>query len=213
MKVSEHKHSPLGKLVFGIAGASGAPIALALLGELSALPITIYLVFTETGAKVFELETGIRASKDDIVKAIKTEKADESAKISAKIHQYESTNFFAPPASGTHLWDAMVICPASAGICGKIAAGIGDDLVARCADIAIKENRKLILVVRESPMSAVLLENLLRLSRLGVRVIPPVLTFYHEPKDMADQITFWVTKVLDELGITSSLIRRWGDEA
>ena len=197
-------------IVFAISGASGAPIALKLLKELFQFQLTIYLVFSETGKKIFQMETHTPPDAKKIIESAKNEFGKLKRCVLAKVIQYEQDNLFAPPASGTNPWDAMVICPASAGACGRIASGTGEDLIARCADVAIKEKRKLILLVRESPLSPLLLENLSRLSRAGAIILPPVLTFYHEPESQEEQINFWVAKVLDILGFPHKLIKRWG---
>jgi len=205
-----NKTVPPTAIVLAITGASGAPIALTLLKELLQFQLTIHLVFSETGKKIFRMETRAPAEAKKIIESAKKEFAKQKKHILAKVIQYEENNFFAPPASGTNLWEAMVICPASAGICGRIASGTGEDLIARCADVALKEKRKLILLVRESPLSQLLLENLLRLSRAGAVILPPMLTFYHQPESQEEQINFWVAKVLDILGFPHKLIKRWG---
>ncbi len=205
--------TPVEELVFGITGASGAPLALALFTELIKHDMAIHLIFTVTGLQLFQMETGIKADAGSMIEKASETLARRGCNVKAKVHQYSPTNFFAPPASGSRLWDAMVICPASAGMCGRIAGGSGDDLVARCADVAIKEKRKIVLVVRESPMSPILLGNLLELSRAGVVVLPPVLTYYHRPTGVEDMERFWVGRVLDALGLSHDLLKRWGEYA
>ncbi len=198
-------------LVLGITGASGSPLALRLFTYLLPYPVTLNLVFTETGSQLFQMETGVKATKDKMIEFAEPRLKEIGESIKAKVNQYEPSNLFAPPASGSNLWEAMVICPASAGMCGRIASGSGEDLIARCADVSLKERRTLILVVRESPMSLILLKNLITLTEAGAIVIPPVITYYHEPKTLEDELTFWVGRILDKLGLTHHLLKRWGE--
>jgi 4-hydroxy-3-polyprenylbenzoate decarboxylase len=104
----------------------------------------------------------------------------------------------------------MVICPCSMGTVGRIAAGLSGTLIERAADVMLKEDRPLLLVPREMPLSALHLENLLKLARLGVRIVPPMPAFYHQPQTMADLVDFVVGKLLDQLGLEHDLFKRWG---
>ena len=120
----------------------------------------------------------------------------------------------APPSSGTHLTRGMVITPCSMGTLGRIAAGIGDNLVSRAADVTLKEHRKLIIVPRESPLNQIHLKNLLTLSQCGVCIIPPVLTFYLKDfQSMDGQINYTLGKVMDQLGLAHDLYTRWGNHS
>ncbi|HSQ06701.1 MAG TPA: flavin prenyltransferase UbiX, partial [Chromatiaceae bacterium] len=117
----------------------------------------------------------------------------------------------APVASGTNPPDAMVVCPCTTGTLASIAAGVSGDLIDRAADVAMKEGRKLILVVRETPFSAIHLENMLRLARAGAVIMPANPGFYFNPASVADIIDFMVARVLDHLGVAHQLGRRWGE--
>lgn len=206
-----HKEVPK-SIILGISGASGAPISLSLFTILASHRLKLELIFSQVGAKVFKMETGIEPKLEALIDFAQKKLSYDGLTLQAEIHQYHPDNLFAAPASGTNLWDAMVICPASAGICGRIASGSGEDLMARCADVALKERRKLIIVLRESPLSAILIENLLKLTNAGAIIIPPVLTFYHEPKTQEEQIDFWVGRIIDHLGLPSKSLKRWGEK-
>ena len=121
--------------------------------------------------------------------------------------------WFAPVASGSNPADAMVVCPCSMGTLAAIAQGSSDNLIERAADVSIKEQRKLVLVPREAPFSAIHLENMLKLARLGVVILPPSPGFYTHPKTVDDMIDFVVARILDQLRIDNQLTPRWGEPA
>ena len=118
----------------------------------------------------------------------------------------------APVASGTNPADAMVVCPCSMGTLAAIALGLSDNLIERAADVLIKEGRKLILVPRETPLSAIHLEHMLKLARLGAVILPPSPGFYHRPDSVEDMIDFVVARILDQLKVPHQLLQRWGDQ-
>jgi len=119
-------------------------------------------------------------------------------------------NFFSPVASGSSAPDAVVICPCSMGTLGRIAAGLSDNLLERVADVALKEQKKLLLVPRETPFNQIHLENLLRLSKAGAQILPAMPGFYQQPETVADLVDFVVGKILDSLNIEHQLFSRWG---
>jgi 4-hydroxy-3-polyprenylbenzoate decarboxylase len=121
-------------------------------------------------------------------------------------------DWYAPMASGTNPGDAMVICPCTMGTLGKIAHGISDDLIARAADVMLKEKRGLILVPREMPYSSIHLENMLKLSQAGAVIMPPNPGFYHHPQSVQDMVDFVVARILDHLGVPQQLIKAWGSD-
>jgi 4-hydroxy-3-polyprenylbenzoate decarboxylase len=121
-------------------------------------------------------------------------------------------DWFAPVASGSNPPDAMVICPCTVGTLAAVAAGLSDNLIERAADVTLKEGRKLILVPRETPFSALHLENMLRLSRAGAVILPANPGFYHKPKRVEDLVDFVVARILDHLGVKHDLMARWGEE-
>jgi 4-hydroxy-3-polyprenylbenzoate decarboxylase len=128
-----------------------------------------------------------------------------------KLRVFGREDWFAPMASGTGAGDAMVVCPCSMGTLAAIAQGLSDNLIERAADVMIKENRKLILVPRETPFSALHLENMLKLARLNVTILPANPGFYHHPQRIEDLVDFIVARVLDQLGIPHELMPRWGE--
>jgi 4-hydroxy-3-polyprenylbenzoate decarboxylase len=128
----------------------------------------------------------------------------------ALISVYSKDQWTAPPASGSSVADAMVVCPCSMGSLGSIAVGSSDNLIHRAADVAIKERKTLILVPRETPFSSIHLENMLKLSRLGVVILPPNPGFYHGVNKVSELVDFIVARILDQLDIDNDLSPRWG---
>lgn len=120
--------------------------------------------------------------------------------------------WFAPVASGSNPADAMVVCPCTMGTLAAIACGLSDSLIERAADVMLKERRPLLLVPRETPLSAVHLENMLRLAQAGAVILPANPGFYHHPKSVSDLVDFVVARVLDHLGVEHTLMPRWGEE-
>ena len=129
----------------------------------------------------------------------------------ALINVYSKDQWTAPPASGSSVADAMVVCPCTMGSLASIAVGSSDNLIHRAADVAIKERRTLILVPRETPFSSIHLENMLKLSRLGVVILPPNPGFYHGVESVDQMVDFIVARILDQLGIDNDLSPRWGE--
>jgi 4-hydroxy-3-polyprenylbenzoate decarboxylase len=128
-----------------------------------------------------------------------------------KLRVFGREDWFAPVASGTGASEAMVVCPCSMGTLAAISQGLSDNLIERAADVMIKENRKVILVPRETPFSALHLENMLKLARLGAIILPANPGFYHHPQRIEDLIDFIVARILDQLGMQNDLIPRWGE--
>ena len=124
---------------------------------------------------------------------------------------YGREEWFAPVASGSNPPEAMIVCPCTMGTLASIAQGLASNLIERAADVVLKEGRKLILVPRETPFSAIHLENMLRLSRSGAVILPPNPGFYHHPQDVQDLVDFVVARLLDQIGVEHALMRRWGD--
>ncbi|MBL8484066.1 MAG: UbiX family flavin prenyltransferase, partial [Rhodocyclaceae bacterium] len=123
---------------------------------------------------------------------------------------YGRDEWFAPLASGSNPPDAMAICPCSMGTLAAVAQGLADRLITRAADVVLKERRKLVLVPRETPLSVIQLENMLRLARAGAVILPAVPGFYHRPQSVAEVVDFVVARVLDQLGVPHDLMARWG---
>lgn len=178
------------RYIVALTGCSGMRYGVRLLDELEG---ERELIVSEMGKKVLEEETDL-----DI---------EDLESNTEEI--YEDDDLFAPPASGSHRFDAMIIVPCSQSTLAKIAAGIADTLITRAASVALKEGRKLILVPRETPLSTTMLENELKLARAGAVILPAAPAFYQEPRSVDDMINFVVGKVLDQLGQDHELFKRW----
>jgi 4-hydroxy-3-polyprenylbenzoate decarboxylase len=193
-------------LVMAITGASGAPYALRLLEALLAANRKLSLIVTDHGWRLLGTESDI---KDE-----KALRARVGAKAwGALVTLFDDGDRGATPASGSAKSSGMVICPCSMGTLSAVAAGSSRSLVERAADVALKERRKLVLVVRETPLSAVHLQNMLRVTRAGAVVLPAAPGFYHRPASIDDLVTFVVARVLDQLGVEHELARRWSSGA
>jgi 4-hydroxy-3-polyprenylbenzoate decarboxylase len=182
------------KLVIGITGSTGAIYGIRMLEILKKLNIETHLIMSEWGEKCISMETQFTP---DYVKSLATNISDEK-------------NMASSVSSGTHRIDGMIIAPCSMKTLAAIASGYDDTLVARAAGVTIKESRKLILMVRETPLSAIHLENMLKLSRLGIIILPPVTEFYTQPKSIDDIVNHGVGKCLDQFDIEHDLYPRWG---
>lgn len=189
----------------GVTGASGAVLAQKMLSllEADARVARVHLVVTETGQRIFSEELAIPASASNqfVTRLL--------GRSSSKIELLPNKDVGASIASGSHAVDAMVIIPCSVGTLGKIAAGTCDDLVARSADVMLKEGRKLILCVRDTPFSRIHLENMLRAQQAGVVIMPAIPSFYHAPKTIDDLVTQYVCRVLAQMDLPQNEMFRW----
>ncbi len=190
------------KYILGITGASGSVIGLRLLEELLR-HAEVHLVVSGNTFPIIRDETGSSWEKDTERKIRKQFKTD-------RLFFYEDSCMEAPLASGSFKTDGMLIVPCSMKTLSAVASGYANNLIERAADVTIKEGRFLLLSPREMPFSAIHLENMLKLARLGVVIAPPVPAFYHKPKNMDDMLNFIVGKILDRLGLEHDLFRRWG---
>ncbi|HEX3865613.1 MAG TPA: flavin prenyltransferase UbiX [Gemmatimonadaceae bacterium] len=190
-------------IVVAITGASGAPYAVRLLESLAVAERRVQLIVSSHGLRLLRTETGIE-STDMLRATIGGERWDNWITL------FDDGDRGAAPASGSALNDGMVICPCSMGTLSAIAAGSSRSLVERAADVALKERRTLILVPRETPLSAIHLENMLRVTRAGAVVLPAAPGFYHRPASLSDLVDFIVARVLDQLGVPQTLVARWG---
>lgn len=196
------------KVTLAITGASGMPYALKLLSELLTRACLVNVVISKAGMLTLKQELDLTLSaniEQSRLKLIETLNLTNSGNL----RLYAIADWFAPMASGSSVDDAMVVCPCSMATLGKIASGIGDDLISRSADVILKERKNLIIVPRETPFSAIHLENMLKLSRLGVAIVAPIPAFYNHPQTLDDVINFIVSRILDQLGINNSLTKRW----
>jgi len=181
-------------LLVAIGGASGSLYARRLLEALAASvePAKVAVCFSPRGLEVWRHELGEDPS--------------------FAFRRYAIDDFRSPFASGSALWDAVVVIPCSMGRLGRIAHGVGDDLVSRAADVALKERRKLVLVVRETPLSQIHLENMLAVTRAGAVVLPAAPSFYFRPTRIEQLADTVVARVLDQLGLAHTLAPRWAEE-
>jgi len=176
--------------VVGISGASGIVYGVRLL---EMLPVKKTVVVSEDASKIAEMELGM--TKRDI-EAL----ADDS---------YDNSDLFSPLASGSVSFDSMAIAPCSTSTMSKVACGIADNLITRIASVALKERRRLVLLIRETPLSSIHLANMERLAVAGAIVMPASPAFYPQPKSVGDIVDFVTGRVLDELGVENDLYKRW----
>jgi len=191
-----------------ISGASGAPYAVRLIQTLVKGGHSIYLSISNDGLSILNDEANLmlKGSDTDIQYAL--EKHFEAKE--GQITYFDEGYMYAPIASGSVKIDAMVVIPCSMKTVAAIANGYASTLIERAADVTIKERRKLILVPRETPLSAVHLRNMLTAAELGCHIIPAMPAFYHHPKHVSDMVDFIVGRVLDSMGIENELASRWG---
>jgi 4-hydroxy-3-polyprenylbenzoate decarboxylase len=191
-------------LVMAITGASGAPYAVRLLEQLLVAGQPVQLILSSHGLRLLRTETEI-TSEAQLRDAVGAPRWD------ALVTSFDDDDRGAAPASGSARNRGMVICPCSMGTLSAISQGTSRSLVERAADVALKERRTLVLVPRETPYSAIHLENMLRVTRAGAVVLPASPGFYHRPTSIAELVDFVVARVLDHLDVAHSLVRRWGE--
>ena len=197
-------------ICLALTGASGMPYGLRLLEVLLAADCKVQLLYSQAAQIVARQEMDLELpSRPAETKAALL--ARFPAAKAKNLAVYGKEEWFAPVASGSNPPDVMVICPCSMGTLAAIAQGLADNLIERAADVVLKEGRKLVLVPRETPFSAIHLENMLRLSRAGAIILPPNPGFYHHPKTVQDIVDFVVARILDQIGIPHTLIQRWGE--
>lgn len=189
----------------GVTGASGAILAqkaLALLEE-DARVARIHLVITETGQRLFAEELGITSGDP------KQLPGRVLGRPAVKIEVLPNKDVGASIASGSYGVDSMLVIPCSMGTLASIANGASDDLIARSADVMLKEGRKLVLCVRDTPFSRIHLENMLRAQQAGAVIMPAIPAFYHEPKTIDDLVTQYVCRALGQIGLPQEKMYRW----
>lgn len=190
-------------IVMAITGASGAPYAVRLLESLLEAERVVWLIISSHGLRLLRTEMDI-----DSVDELRTRIG--LAQWRKLVTIYEDADRGAAPASGSARTAGMVVCPCSMGTLSAISVGASRSLVERAADVTLKERRRLILVPRETPVSAIHLQNMLRLSRAGAVILPAAPGFYHKPETVQDLVDFIVARVLDQLEVEHTLARRWG---
>ncbi|WP_202080009.1 UbiX family flavin prenyltransferase [Caldalkalibacillus salinus] len=197
-------HNEKKTIAVGITGASGGVYGVRLTQELLKLGHHVHLMVTEAGWQVFYEELGLDTS--DRERVIMEQFGDQGAHFS----YHTLRDFRAPIASGSYRCDGMIVIPCSMGTLSGIAHGASGNLLERSADVMLKEGRKLVLVPRETPLNQIHLENMLKITQAGGKILPAMPGFYHVPETLDDVIRFLVGKALDALDIDHSLFRRWG---
>ncbi len=193
------------RYVFAISGASGSIIGIRVLREL-VRSSEVYLVISSASFSMVKDEAGIdwQAGSDGAI-----EKKIRASLGSKKIYYCNEQNMAAPISSGSFKHDGMFIVPCSMKTLSGVAQGYTENLIQRAADVTIKEGRPLLLSPREMPFSAIHLENMLKLARIGVKIAPPVPGFYHSPRTIDDMVDFMAGKILDAMGIDHNIYKRW----
>ena len=193
-------------IVMAVTGASGAPYAVRLLEQLVRAGRDVSLIVSTHGWRLLRLEAGIQ---DVSALAVRVGAPGWERHITV----YDDGDRGAAPASGSARTSGMVICPCSMGTLSAISAGTSRSLIERAADVTLKERRRLLLVPRETPLSAIHLENMLRLTHAGAVVMPAAPGFYHRPSGIDDLVDFMVGRILDHLGVENTVARRWNPES
>jgi 4-hydroxy-3-polyprenylbenzoate decarboxylase len=181
------------RLIVGLTGATGAILGVRLLEALKGSEVESHLVISNWARRTIEHETPYTFN--------------QVCEMATVFHN--SNNMAAEISSGSFITEGMVVIPCSMRTLGSIAHGSGENLVHRAADVVLKERRRLVLVARESPLSELHLENMLKLSRMGVRIVPPMPAFYNHPKSIGDIVDHIVARVLDQFDIPAPFAKRW----
>ena len=184
------------RLIVGLTGASGAILGIRLLEALRAIGVETHVIVSKWGQRTIEHETSYTARQ-----------VRELASVS-----YEPGNMGAAVSSGSFVTAGMVVIPCSMRTVAAIGHGLGENLLHRAADVVLKERRRLVLVPREMPLSEVHLENLLKLARMGVSIVPPMPAFYNHPQTIDEMIDHIVARVLDQFALPAEFARRWTGE-
>lgn len=202
-------HSPT--IALAITGASGAQYGLRLLEQLIAAQCRVYLMVSKPAQVVFglELDLDIPSRAADMQRWF----AERYGAAEGQLQVFSSEQWTAPIASGSNAADAMVICPCTAATSAAVAQGLSRSLIERAADVMLKERRQLLVVLRETPLSSIHLENLLRLSNAGATIMPAMPGFYNKPKSVDELVDFMVARIMDHLGLANQLSPRWGQSS
>ncbi len=195
-------------IAVAITGASGSAYALRLLECLVKAQERVYVMISQAAQVVLRMESGLEipSQPGDAERML----TDHFSAAAQQIQVFGRQQWMAPVASGSNPPRAMVVCPCTTGTLSAIACGASNDLMERAADVVLKERRKLILVVRETPFSEIHLRHMLSLSRMGAVIMPANPGFYHQPRRVEDIVDFMVSRILDQLDIEHQLVPRWG---
>lgn len=197
-------------IALAMTGASGAQYGLRLLECLIRADKEVSVMISSPARVVIGMETDLKLPGR--AAELQAFLADRYGAGTGQLRVFGNDQWTAPVASGSNAPRAMVVCPCTSGTLSAIARGNSDNLLERSADVAIKEQRRLIIVPRETPLSAIHLENMLTLARLGVTILPACPGFYHRPEGIGDLVDFIVARVLDHLDIEHDLLPRWGGD-
>ncbi len=189
-------------------GASGVIYGLRLVEVLLRAGIQVELVYSQVARIVASQELDLALPADPT--AAERELHTRFAELPGTLQVHGREAWFAPIASGSNAADAMVICPASMGTLAAVAQGLAKTLIERAADVMLKERRTLVLVPRETPLSVIHLENMLRLARAGACILPADPGFYHRPQSVGELVDFIVMRICDQIGVATDLLPRWG---
>ena len=181
------------RLVIGMTGATGAPICVRVLEALQAMDVETHLVISRWARTTLQQETGRSVAELSALATVSYKPDDQAAAIS----------------SGSFRTDGMIVVPCSMRTLASIRVGFGESLISRAADVTLKEQRKLVLVTRETPLSVIHLENMLALSRMGTVIFPPVPAFYNEPSTIAELVEHLTARILDQFDLNLPTARRW----
>lgn len=181
------------RVIVGITGGSGVIYAVSLLKALKELNVETHLIVSKMGEFVLNHECDLSI--------------EEISKLAS--YRYNNDDFRAPIASGSFKTDGMVVVPCSMKTLSAIANGYSDSLLTRACDVVIKESKKLVLVPRETPLSPIHLDNMLKLSKIGIKILPPIASFYNHPSSIEDIIIQFTGRILDNLNIENNLVNRW----
>lgn len=197
-------------LVLAMTGASGAPYAVRLLEVLLRGGQEVHLLISPSGAAVLkqELARSVHLTQFELSQLLPDCNTQD---LPGKLSYHHHSDYFTPVASGSFLTRGMVVCPCSGSTLSGIAHGSSQNLIQRAADVHLKEQRKLILVPRETPLSLVYLDNLRKAAEAGAVILPAMPGWYHGVRDLQDLIDFVVARILDQLGIEHQLMKRWGE--
>ena len=196
-------------ICLAFTGASGMPYGIRLLECLLDAGCRVQLLYSQVAQIVARQEMALELP----ARAAETQAffRERYAALPGTLEVYGREEWFAPVASGSNPPDAMIVCPCTMGTLASIAQGLASNLIERAADVVLKEGRTLVLVPRETPFSAIHLENMLRLSRAGAVILPPSPGFYHHPKSVEELVDFVVARILDQVAVPHVLMQRWGE--
>ncbi|NMF98671.1 UbiX family flavin prenyltransferase [Aromatoleum toluolicum] len=202
-------HAAPQTVAVAFTGASGMPYGMRLVECLLEAGCKVWLLYSQVAQIVARQEMNLELPSRPA--EVEAQLAARFKAAAGQLRVFGREEWFAPLASGSNPADAMVVCPCTMGTLAAIAAGLSQNLIERAADVAIKEGRKLVLVPRETPFSAIHLENMLKLARLGVVILPPSPGFYNHPQTVGEMVDFVVARVLDQIRVPHRLMQRWGE--